>query len=523
MEHGRDYRRSQSHTSPPWPDQHLYPHSHHGTPATEYSDYGWGQPAMPNPIIPYPYQPVDAQYQIPFEQRLDPPPMPQWPSQLTGDHSSMYKTMGVPAQPTMLGNEMFPRGMMASSSAAATSSTPNPRRTLTDDDRREMCVFAEENPTLKQIEIGARFKVDRSTVSKVLRQREKYLAGRSQRRPSIAKREKSHRNEVELALQNWAKKQRKLKMPLTEDSIRAKALGFSAAAGGGEASNPATNAGWVSTFKRSYSYSGSSRKPSVPGDESEAMSYTGSNGSRSSSVALSPAVRNLRMITSNDDLRSVHGSDSNSDARSSSRGPSMSLSSAMNPDKPPFSNDFFQDSSPFFSTSTFSTRHTPRSTNKPLRSAPDRPRRSTFPQGDPYDPKPPSSTTMLDSPMDDYTTLLESPEEHYYPAFPGPPPGLDSDTVSPTDTMNPPILPASRTGIPLPPGAPEPAWFKEIDEARRERRRKISLPSQEQAREGFETAMKYLRKQTGGLGGSEEARVLEGVQRRLMSGGRGGV
>jgi len=35
--------------------------------------------------------------------------------------------------------------------------TPTPRKTLTDADRRSMCLYAEENPTKKQTEIGGEF------------------------------------------------------------------------------------------------------------------------------------------------------------------------------------------------------------------------------------------------------------------------------------------------------------------------------------------------------------------------------
>lgn len=150
MEHGRDYRRSQSHTSSPWTDQHnLYPHSHHGTPAQEYMAYNWGQPPLPDGM-PYQQTVPDAQYSMAYDQRLD-PPMPQWPSQLTGDHS-MYKTVAMPPLQSIPLIDPFASSSMPS--ASGPSNTPNPRRTLTDDDRRDMCRYAEAHPNLKQIEIG---------------------------------------------------------------------------------------------------------------------------------------------------------------------------------------------------------------------------------------------------------------------------------------------------------------------------------------------------------------------------------
>ena len=42
-------------------------------------------------------------------------------------------------------------------SASSIGSGTVPRRTLTDADRRSMCVYHEENPTLKQTEIGGEY------------------------------------------------------------------------------------------------------------------------------------------------------------------------------------------------------------------------------------------------------------------------------------------------------------------------------------------------------------------------------
>ena len=42
----------------------------------------------------------------------------------------------------------------AANITAAPTQTSTPRRTLTDADRRKMCMFHEENPNVKQTEIG---------------------------------------------------------------------------------------------------------------------------------------------------------------------------------------------------------------------------------------------------------------------------------------------------------------------------------------------------------------------------------
>ncbi|TKX27240.1 putative DNA binding protein 3 [Elsinoe australis] len=465
--------------------------------------YNWGQPPLPDGM-PYQQTVPDAQYSMAYDQRLD-PPMPQWPSQLTGDHS-MYKTVAMPPLQSIPLIDPFASSSMPS--ASGPSNTPNPRRTLTDDDRRDMCRYAEAHPNLKQIEIGARFKVDRSTVSKVLRYKDKYLNSnsRSRSRPPL-KREKSRKGEVEHALNSWATKQRKLKIPLTEESIQEQAARF-ANATGGSISNPATDPKWVAQFKRNYSLSARGKTP-VKAEDAELMSNPDSPDSKSPSSALSPGVAGLRMITSNEDLRSAF-SDSTTDPRSPSQPPSMSLSSALAQDPPNDPQDFFLQSSPYFSPvsgpppDTFAHRNT-----RPLapasRNSSDRQRRSTFPQAE-LNPYMSTSTSgaqlekiqgaLLDSPMNEYSSLLESPEEHFYSDYSNvtsnPTSAIDSATISPLDTLNAHAFPN-----------------------RHRRTHSMQGPSQEEARAGLETAMRYLEKQSPGLLKTDEALIMAKVQQKL--------
>ena len=82
-------------------------------------------------------------------------PMQSWPSMLTNPVPYPGQ-IGIPA--------VAPPPVAASVPATtkpsrSTSSTP--RRTLTDDDRRRMCRYHEENPTAKQLDIGRMFGVER--------------------------------------------------------------------------------------------------------------------------------------------------------------------------------------------------------------------------------------------------------------------------------------------------------------------------------------------------------------------------
>ncbi|KAI0647752.1 hypothetical protein C8Q79DRAFT_528674 [Trametes meyenii] len=53
---------------------------------------------------------------------------------------------------------------------------PNKKRRLYNTDRREICAFAREHPGVKQEDIAIRFRVERSTVSKILKQKARWLS-----------------------------------------------------------------------------------------------------------------------------------------------------------------------------------------------------------------------------------------------------------------------------------------------------------------------------------------------------------
>jgi hypothetical protein len=136
-------------SSPPvgsW--DHVYPHSHHGTPAQEYAGFNFSSPQLPmdsgtfaSTIQPRPAHP-----------QLQPLIMPQWPSMLNNpSHSTfqpLYPQPIQPIQPVSIGALQTPV------SAVSSRSAPTPRKTLTDLDRKRMCQYAEEHPNAKQTEIG---------------------------------------------------------------------------------------------------------------------------------------------------------------------------------------------------------------------------------------------------------------------------------------------------------------------------------------------------------------------------------
>lgn len=129
---------------------HVYPHSHHGTPAQEYSGFNFGTPQ----VVMEPGAFGHGVQQRSMAPQLQPLVMPQWPSMLSSQahstFSSVYPPPVQPIQPISMGALQTPV------SATSTRSASTPRKTLTDLDRKRMCQFAEEHPNSKQTEIGGR-------------------------------------------------------------------------------------------------------------------------------------------------------------------------------------------------------------------------------------------------------------------------------------------------------------------------------------------------------------------------------
>lgn len=75
------------------------------------------------------------------------PSNPTWPSMLTNPASYPAPPVAIPASapPLVKGN-----------GSKSPGTTPAPRKTLTDNDRRRMCQYHDENPSIKQTEIGGK-------------------------------------------------------------------------------------------------------------------------------------------------------------------------------------------------------------------------------------------------------------------------------------------------------------------------------------------------------------------------------
>lgn len=125
-----------------WADISGYTSSQHQSPIHEYNGFGFTAPTtLPmelsyNRAIPPPFA---------THQQLQPLLMPQWPSMMTSQSTFT---------PSILPSAPAPAPVSAAAPSQPVHTTSTPRRTLTDADRRRMCMYHEENPTVKQTEIG---------------------------------------------------------------------------------------------------------------------------------------------------------------------------------------------------------------------------------------------------------------------------------------------------------------------------------------------------------------------------------
>ena len=145
-----------------WGDiSNSYNSSQHQSPIYEHGGFGFMQPmhhglptepSFNSQRMPAP-QPVHTSHQ-PHQQLLPliMPSHPTWPSMLTNPASYPTPPVAIPASAPPLVKGNTPK-------LPAIHATPSPRKTLTDSDRRRMCQYHEENPTVKQTEIGGEIRM----------------------------------------------------------------------------------------------------------------------------------------------------------------------------------------------------------------------------------------------------------------------------------------------------------------------------------------------------------------------------
>lgn len=138
-----------------WGESHTpYNTSQHQSPVNEYNGFNFN-PAPMEPMYPSTMPPPRSTYGLQPLIMPSMPAIPQWPSQLSSQ--STYVAPIYPSAPVPVAPASTPVSAVSATPSSATSErsrTTTPRKTLTDADRRRMCLYAEEHPTVKQTEIG---------------------------------------------------------------------------------------------------------------------------------------------------------------------------------------------------------------------------------------------------------------------------------------------------------------------------------------------------------------------------------
>ncbi|KAK8026922.1 hypothetical protein PG991_003978 [Apiospora marii] len=225
---------------------YLAPVTSHGLPSESIGGGHMPPPPMPSQIH---QSPIHHQQQLHFPSQQHQQPILQaqkvnWPS-LHTNPSQSYPTppVAIPAQSTV--------PIRQTPKQLPSITTSQPRKTLSDDDRRRMCQYAADNPKSKQTEIGAKFGVERrrSTVSKVLRNKDRWLS-QEDRSGSPVKRIKGKNVDVERTFVNWLRNQNKKGVLLSDEEMLIKARTFHATTGSSE--NPAKiiTQSWLDKIKR---------------------------------------------------------------------------------------------------------------------------------------------------------------------------------------------------------------------------------------------------------------------------------
>jgi hypothetical protein len=344
-----------------------------------------------------------------------------------------------------------------------------------------------------------------STVSKVLRQREKYLFPED-RSLSPVKRAKGKFPDIERALSNWVRNMQKQGHPLTDSAIKEKARFFATTVGNNESHLKTNSTSWLEKFKQKNGIGGAkltrrasetniSDSGSLAPDSAGGSASQTPNGISPTSPSGLPSPSPLSGSKSNEDLRSesINGylefGQENSAYRHSNSQSTTSLSSAFTDNNPAsFSAGAASPTAPFsFSPDSSGWMPSQQSRLPPPGNAFQRPRSQTFPMlgidpsfissqtNEPLTPKynATAPSSALDSPIHEI----------------GPPFGMDSAISSPplhhsssNGSMAPPSTGTPITGLQSPPGSSAP-----------------SSPTQDDARRALDTLLNFFNQAPNGL------------------------
>ncbi|GBE83194.1 Tigger transposable element-derived protein [Sparassis crispa] len=128
----------------------------------------------------------------------------------------------------------------------------NRKQKLTNADRKQICRYQEENPTMKQDQIAAHFGVERSTVSKILKAKQNWLNKADDEVTDRSSRTRPTKFPwLEFRLLDWLKECKKNKTIITDALIRNTAKQYALDMGITEEKFKASS-GWVENFKNRH-------------------------------------------------------------------------------------------------------------------------------------------------------------------------------------------------------------------------------------------------------------------------------
>ena len=148
VEHGHTAHHDDDFAAGQWVEI-AHDHSPHQSPLHEYNGFGF-LASTHVPVDPIYHRAAQNSYAA--NSALHPLIMPQWPSQITnpsegGSPAAIPLPRALAPTSTVTTPQSAPPAIPAPASSTA-------RKTLTDHDRRRMCQYHEDFPTVKQTEIG---------------------------------------------------------------------------------------------------------------------------------------------------------------------------------------------------------------------------------------------------------------------------------------------------------------------------------------------------------------------------------
>ncbi|TCD63250.1 hypothetical protein EIP91_005806 [Steccherinum ochraceum] len=180
------------------------------------------------------------------------------PSSATDDH---YDSRGSPLRRSPLRG---PYGEPDSSPVAPLADGPYPRPTaapgprakhrkqrLYNVDRKKICVYHRDHPNVKQEEIAKKFGVERSTISKILKQKLKWLSVPEETPILLARTRPTKFPILEMRLEKWLRECHEAKIIFTDALIRDKAKEIARSMDWPEEKFKASS-GWVENFKHRH-------------------------------------------------------------------------------------------------------------------------------------------------------------------------------------------------------------------------------------------------------------------------------